>query len=314
MGKYLASRGLQALLVLLGTFTLAFVLLSVLPSDALSIKLSGAGDAALSPDEVARLRAEHGYDDPLVEQYLRQLGGLLGGDLGTSLHTGAPVLSMLGSALPHTAQLAGLALLFGVVAGLLVGSVAAHTRGPWAREALMSLPPLGISFPTFAVGLVLIQVVAFQWQALPSGGTDGFRSLVLPAITLALPVTATVAQVFHRSLREVLEQGYVDTAVAKGAGRARIHLAHATRNAAGPTLTATAVVVGNLLGGAVVTETVFSREGVGRLTADAVTRQDLPVVQGVVLLSALVFVVVNLLVDLAYPLLDRRVTVKEAVR
>ncbi|WP_062205528.1 ABC transporter permease [Streptomyces sp. NBRC 109706] len=314
MGKYLAARALQAVLVLLGTFTLAFVLLSVLPSDALSIKLSGSGDSALNPEEVAALRAEAGYDDPLVVQYVRQLGGLLTGDLGTSLHTGAPVRSMIGSALPHTAQLAALALLFGVSAGLLVGSLAAHARGRWARELLMSLPPLGISFPTFAVGLVLIQVVAFQWRALPSGGTDGFQNLVLPAITLALPVTATVAQIFNRSLREVLEQGYVDTAVAKGAGRLRLHLRHATRNAAGPTLTATAVVVGNLLGGAVVTETVFSREGVGRLTADAVTRQDLPVVQGVVLLSALVFVVVNLLVDLTYPLLDRRVTLTEAIR
>ncbi|WP_052852570.1 ABC transporter permease [Streptomyces avicenniae] len=314
MAKYLASRALQALPVLLGTFTLAFVLLSVLPSDALSIKLSGSGDSALSQEEIARLRAEQGYDDPLPLQYVRQLGGLLTGDMGVSLHTGSPVVSMIGSALPHTARLAVAALLVGVTAGLVIGSLAAHARSRALRELLMSVPPLGISFPTFAVGLVLIQVVSFQWRALPSGGTDGFESLVLPALTLSLPVTATVAQIFARSLREVLDQGYIDTATAKGAGRLRLHLAHAVRNAAGPSLTATGMVIGNLLGGAVVTETVFSREGVGRLTADAVTRQDLPVVQGVVLLSALVFVVVNLLVDLTYPLLDRRVTLTEATR
>lgn len=314
MGRQLLPRLLGAPLVLLGTFTLAFLLLVALPGDALSIRLAAAGESALSPEEIAALRAEQGYDDPLPVRYLRQLGGLLGGDLGVSLHTGAPVTSMIGSALPHTLQLAGLALLLGGAAGLLLGSLAAHARSRALRELLMSLPPLGISVPTFAVGLVLIQVVSFQWRALPSGGTAGFENLVLPALTLALPVTATVAQIFTKSLRRVLAEGYAETAVAKGAGRLRLHLRHSVRNAAGPVLTAAGLVLGNLLAGAVITETVFSREGIGRLTADAVGRQDLPVVQAVVLLSAAVFVLVNLLVDLVHPLLDRRVAQPGGVR
>ncbi|MET1036721.1 MAG: ABC transporter permease, partial [Aeromicrobium sp.] len=151
-------------------------------------------------------------------------------------------------------------------------------------------------------------LVAFQWRLLPSGGNLGVESLILPAITLSLPVAAVVTQIFAKSLDDVLRQDYIDTAVAKGASTVRIHLRHAFRNAIGPTLTMTGIIVGNLLAGTVVAETIFSREGIGRTTVDAVNRQDLPIVQGVVMFSALTFVVVNLLVDLLYPVIDRRIT------
>lgn len=314
MATYLTRRALQALLVLWGAFTVSFLLLYALPSDAISIKLSGAGETSLSREALDAIRADLGYDDPLVVQYLRQLGKIVTGDAGVSLYTGTPVVSMITSALPYTVGISLLALVIGSVAGLVLGSLAAHSRSARLREALLSLPPLGISVPTFAVGLVLIQVVAFRWRLLPSGGSQGFDTMILPAITLALPVMATVTQIFAKSLREVLHQGYIDTATSKGVSRLRLHLRHGVRNAIGPSLTMAAIIVGSLLGGAVITETVFSREGIGRITVDAVTRQDLPVVQGVVLLSALVFVVVNLLVDLTYPLLDRRVVLAKESR
>jgi peptide/nickel transport system permease protein len=173
----------------------------------------------------------------------------------------------------------------------------------------MSLPTLGVSLPTFWVGLMLIQVVSFQWELLPALGNEGVRGLVLPAITLALPTGAVIGQILARSLLATLADPYIETATAKGAGRVRIHLRHALPNAAIPALTMVGVLAGNLLAGSVVIETVFSRSGIGRITVAAVSTQDLPVVQGVVVLGALVFVTANLIVDLLYPLLDPRIVV-----
>lgn len=309
MTRYLLVRLGQSLLVLWGAFTASFALLYALPSDAISIKLSGASDTgAVTPAQIAQIRAEYGFDRPLVVQYLDQLGQVVQGDLGTSLVTGGSVTSTLGSALPQTLQLSGLAIVIGTIVGLLLGSVSGYLRSPRLRELLLSLPPIGTSIPTFTVGLVLIHLVAFQWRLLPSGGNTGLDSLVLPAITLSLPVAAVVTQIFAKSLDGVLRQDYIDTAVAKGASPLRIHLRHAFRNAIAPTLTMTGIIIGNLLAGTVVAETIFSREGIGRTTVDAVNRQDLPIVQGVVMLSALTFVVVNLVVDLLLPVIDRRIT------
>jgi peptide/nickel transport system permease protein len=312
MTRYLLSRLGQSLLVLWGAFTASFVLLYALPSDAISIKLSGASDTgSITPEQLAQIRQDYGFDRPLVVQYVDQLADLVRGDFGTSLTTGATVTSTLGSALPQTLVLSGLAIVVGTLVGLVLGSVSGYLP-PRARELLLSLPPVGVSIPTFTVGLVLIHVVAFQWRLLPSAGNQGFESLVLPSLTLSLPVAAVVTQIFAKSLQGVLRQDYIATAVAKGAGRGRVHLRHAFRNAIGPTLTMTGVVTGNLLAGTVVVETIFSREGIGRTTVDAVNRQDLPVVQGVVLLSALTFILVNLAVDLVYPLIDRRITLVTA--
>lgn len=309
MTRYLLVRLGQSLLVLWGAFTASFLLLYALPSDAITIKLAAADNTgAVTPEMLDQIRMQYGFDRPLIVQYADELWSWLRGDLGNSLLTGQPVLDTVLSAAGQTAAMSGLAITLGVVAGLVAGSLAGHATNPRVRELLLALPPIGVSIPTFTVGLVLIHVVSFQWGLLPSGGNKGFASLVLPAITLSLPVAAVVTQIFAKSLRSVLQEPYIATAVAKGAGRLRIHLRHAFRNAIGPAMTMTGVVVGNLLAGTVVAETVFSREGLGRITYDAVSKQDLPVVQAVVLFSALVFVVVNLIVDLAYPLIDRRIT------
>ena len=235
------------------------------------------------------------------------LGNYLHGDLGRSIQSGAPVTSAIGHALPQTLQLAGLALALAVVCGVALALLAAYTRSRWLRQSLLSLPPLAVSIPSFWVGLMLLQLFSFHWALFPAVGNEGFSSLVLPAITLALPTAAVIAQVLAKSLSTTWQQPYIETARAKGADRLRIVLHHALRNAIIPTLTMVGLIIGSLLAGTVVVETVFSRNGIGRLTATAVTDQDIPLVQGLVMLSAVIFVVVNLAVDLAYPLVDPRI-------
>jgi peptide/nickel transport system permease protein len=177
---------------------------------------------------------------------------------------------------------------------------------------LLSLPGLGVSLPTFWIGLMLVQLLSFRVHLFPAFGNDGLRGLVLPAVTLAVPTGAQLAQVLAKSLSTTLEEPYIQTARAKGAGPLRVHLGHALRNAGLPALTILGLLVGNLLAGSVVVESVFSRDGIGRATVGAVTVQDIPVVQGVVVLGATAFVLANLIVDLVYPLLDPRIVLASA--
>ncbi|MEZ0165285.1 ABC transporter permease [Kineococcus sp. LSe6-4] len=309
MTGYVLRRLGQAVLVLWAAFTVTFVILYLLPSDPVSIMLAGGQGGEQStadPAQVAALRAEHGLDDPLPEQYAHALWRTLHLDLGTSIQNGAPVTTLIGDAVPQTLALAAAASALALLLGVGTALAATAVRRAWLRTTLQALPPLGVSLPTFWVGLLLIQVFSFRVPVFPALGNEGLASLVLPAVTLAVPVSASIAQVLARSLRTALAEPYVETARAKGASRSRLHLRHALRNAAIPTLTLGGVIVGNLLAGAVVVETVFSRVGLGRLTVSAVNGQDIPLVQGLVLLAATVFVVTNLVVDLLHPLVDPR--------
>ncbi|KAA9161060.1 ABC transporter permease [Amycolatopsis acidicola] len=308
MTGYLIRRVLQAVLVLWAAFTLSFVILYLLPGDAVLAKLSGGdGATALTADQVAQARAAYGLDDPWPVQYGKRLLGALHGDFGRSIATGDSATHQVLTALPPTLAAAGLGLLLAVVFGGGLALLGTFTRLRWLGTFLLSLPSLGISLPVFWVGLVLVQVFSFQLRLLPALGNQGFQSLILPAITLALPTGAVIAQVLAKSLRTQLGEPYTEIVQAKGASRARVHFGHALRNAAMPALTLTGVVAGQLLAGSVVTETVFSRDGLGRVTASAVTQQDIPVVQAVIVLAALFFVALNLIVDLVYPLFDPRV-------
>lgn len=311
MGRYLLRRVGLAAGVLWAAFTVSYVVLYLIPGDAVSA-MTAATDVPLSAAEIAVLRAEYGVDEPLLVQYGERLWAALQGDFGSSVKTGRPVTSSILDALPSTALLAGAALLVAVVAGGLLALVATGTEVRWARQLLLALPPLAVSLPTFWVGLVLVQVFSFQLGLFPAVGGTGLNALVLPAVTLALPISAVFAQILAKSLGAALDESYVTTARAKGVGRVAVHLRHALRNAALPALTVLGLLVGNLLAGAVVVETVFARAGIGRLTVQAVTAQDIPVVQGIVVFSAAVFVVVNLLVDLVYPLLDPRIAAAAA--
>ncbi|MFA1545971.1 ABC transporter permease [Actinomadura chokoriensis] len=310
MRRYVVLRLLQAAMVLWAAYTLSFLILDVLPGDPVSaMAVSSADQGVVDPARIEHLKSEYGYDKPLPLRYAGYLGAALHGDFGDSVSTGRPVTSVIADALPQTVQLTGAGLLAGVAAGGGLAMAATCTSARWLRQLLLSLPPLGVSVPTFWAGLMLVEVFSFRARLLPAFGNDGLRGLVLPAVTLAIPTGAIVAQVLSKSLLTVLDEPYVQTARAKGAGRARIHLRHALRNASLPALTVIGLLVGQLIANAVVVETVFSRNGLGRVTAAAVAVQDLPLVQGVVVFASLVFVLVNLIVDLVYPLLDPRIVV-----
>ncbi len=310
MARYLVRRLLQAVAVLWAAYTISFIVLYLLPSDPVSIMANGGqGEQnSVDPAQLAKLRAEYGFDKPLIVQYVDQLGRALRGDFGRSVQNGQPVTTTIRQALPQTLQLAGFALVLAIVVGGGLAFLATYTRRRWLGEALLALPPVGVSLPSFWVGLMLVELLSFHWRLLPALGNAGFSSLVLPAVTMALPTAAVIAQLLAKSLKRTLAEPYVETARAKGLRPITVHLRHAMRNAVLPTLTVSGMVVGHIFAGSVVVETVFSRNGVGRITATAVDFQDIPVVQGVVVLGALVFVAINLAVDLLYPLLDPRIT------
>ncbi|MEU5277036.1 ABC transporter permease [Streptomyces asoensis] len=310
MRLYVVKRLAQALGVLWAAYTVSFLVLDFLPGDPVSAMAgAGADTGQVDPARLAALRHEYGFDKPVLAQYADHLGRAVRGDFGDSVSTGRPVTSTLGVALPQTLQLTGAALLLAVLLGGGLAVAATYTGRRWLRQVLLSLPPLGVSVPTFWVGLVLVELFSFRARLFPAFGNDGLRGLVLPAVTLAIPTGALVAQVLAKSLFTALDQAYVETARAKGAGRLRIHLRHALRNASLPALTVVGLLAGQLIAGSVVVETVFSRDGLGRVTAAAVTVQDIPLVQGVVVFGASIFVAANLVVDLVYPLLDPRIVV-----
>ncbi|QJW37901.1 ABC transporter permease [Cellulosimicrobium protaetiae] len=312
MGRYVLRRAGQGLFVLWAAFTISFFVLYLLPSDPAALMASGGGEAdQVDPALLDALRAQYGLDRPVLVQYGDALWHALRLDFGTSYSSGAPATQLVLQALPETLKLTAAALVLAVVAGAGIAIASTFPRATWLRHALASLPPLGVALPPFWLGLLLLQWLSFQLPVFPAIGNEGAISLVLPAITLAVPASAALAQVLARSLRGTLDEPYVETARAKGASRARVHFGHALRNAAIPALTVLGVLVGGLLGGTVVTETVFSRAGLGRLTVTSVDAQDIPVVQAVVVLSALVFVVVTLVVDLLYPLLDPRIDARQ---
>ncbi|MFJ4616787.1 ABC transporter permease [Streptomyces sp. NPDC088812] len=310
MRRYVIKRLAQAVGVLWAAYTVSFLVLDYLPGDPVTA-MAGAGmdSGQVDPAQLAALRHEYGFDKPVLVQYAEYLGRAVRGNFGDAVSTGRPVTSTLADALPQTLQLTGAALLLAVVLGGGLAVVATYTSRRSLRQLLLSLPPLGVSVPTFWVGLLLVEAFSFRLRWFPAFGNDGPGGLVLPALTLAVPTGAQIAQVLAKSLLTALDQAYVETARAKGAGRWRVHLRHALRNASLPALTVVGLLVGQLIAGSVVVETVFSRDGLGRVTAAAVTAQDIPLVQGVVVFGALIFVATNLVVDLVYPLLDPRIVV-----
>jgi len=297
----------QSILVLWAAFTVSFAILYVLPSDPVSIMLNQGEQGMADPAQLAALRAEYHLDKPLVVQYAIALWHALHLDFGRSIQSGQSVTALLEQALPATAALAATALALGLLLGVTLAVASGFARSTWLRGALLAGPSLGVSLPTFWIGLLLLQGLSFHVHLFPAMGNDGWRALVLPALTLAIPTSAAIAQVLSRSMADVRAQPFVEAIRAKGVGRARLLLLHVLPNAAVPLLTMAGIITGNLLAGSVVTETVFSRDGIGRLAEGAVSVKDIPVVQGVVLLAAAIFVVVNLVVDLLYPLLDPRI-------
>ncbi|MCW2747547.1 MAG: putative ABC-type dipeptide/oligopeptide/nickel transport system, permease component, partial [Nocardioidaceae bacterium] len=255
-----------------------------------------------------------GYDNPVIVQYFHQLFAALHLDFGQSVSRGQSVTSLLAENFPPTLALTTMALFFTVVIGGTLAFVSTYVGWRPLRSFLQRLPAVGVSFPAFWVGLLLIQLFSFSLGWFPATGSEGFSSLVLPALTMALPTAGMLAQVLIRGLEDTLSQAHIATARAKGLSRLAIHTKHALKNASLPALTILGVLVGLTVTNAVVAETVFSRLGIGRLAQQAVLAQDIPLVQGIVVLAAAIFVFVNLAVDLIYPLLDPRVLQHTATR
>lgn len=310
MTRYVLGRIVQAALVLWAAYTVTYLILYLLPGDPLAIMLTASGIEAdaLSPEELAQARAHYGLDRGFLEQYGTGLAGAVQGDFGDSLTKGVPVSQLLAERLPATFLLALAAVALSIVGGVGLAYLAAAT--PWnpVRHVLSRLPAVAFSAPSFWIGLLLIQLFAFTLGWFPATGSDGWQSLVLPAVTLAIPSAAVYAQVLYKTLTAEQQQAYATTAAAKGLSRAEVQWKHVFRNAALPLLTLFGLQVGNTVSGAVIVETVFARVGIGRLAQESVLAQDIPVVLGVVTVSAAAFVIVNLVVDLLYPLLDPRIT------
>lgn len=302
---FVLRRAGQAAIVLIAAFTATFFLLQLLPGDAILIKFSDPS-LGLSPEQLDDIRATYGADVPWGEQYLHAGLGFLAGDFGYSTQYGTPVRTMLAEALPATLLLAALGLLVAVVLAVLIAALSALAPFAWLRDGLRQVPGLFVAVPVFWLGILLIQVFSFGLGWVPIVGADPVSGLILPVLTLAVPISAPLAQVLVRSIDRVQAQPFVTVVRAKGAPPAWVLTRSVARNAAVPTLTIAGVLFGELVGGAVVTETVFGRTGIGRLTEQAVASQDIPVLQGVVLLSALGFVVISFAVDLATPLIDPR--------
>ena len=305
MGRYLIGRVGQAVLVLWAAFTVAFILLQVLPGDAILIKFESA-DMGLSAEQIATIRASYGADSGVLVRYVHAIVNFLTGNLGYSVQAGVPVSEQLTTNLPVTLWLSGFGFVTAVAIAVLLAFAASMTPMARLRAALQTLPSLFISVPTFWLGIVLIQLISFKlrWMSVIAPGE--WEQYLLPTITLAVPISAPLAQILIRSIDEVQTQNFVAVARAKGASRSRVLWRHVARNAILPTLTVAGILLGELLAGAVVTETVFGLNGLGALTRDAVTSQDTSVLQAIVVLSAAAFVVINLIVDLLYPVLDPR--------
>jgi peptide/nickel transport system permease protein len=300
---YVGRRLLAAIPTLWGVATAVFIMARLLPGDPASLRLG----VFANQEQVDILRQQLGLDQPLPVQYLDFLGGLARLDLGTSVKFGDPVAVEIGSRLPYTAELALVALGIAVVLGVAGGTVAALRRNSLVDLAISAVSVLGISMPTYWLGLMLIVVMGVQLRLLPIAGADSPSSVILPGFTLGLVAVGLIARMTRSSLLEVLGQDYVRTARAKGVAPARVVVVHALRNALVPILTAIGLQLGALMGGAVITESVFGWPGVGRLLLDSISARDYPMIQGLVLLFAVTYIVVNLLVDLLYVVVDPRV-------
>ncbi|MBA3517569.1 MAG: ABC transporter permease [Rhizobiales bacterium] len=311
MLSYARTRLLLTIPVLIGVSLLTFLILHLIPGDPARMLLGdmGGGTASgdLSDQAYQNLREELGLNDPLPVQYINYATDALRGDLGRSVQTNRPVRDSITEVLPNTLQLTVVGLGFAILLGGVLGIVATLHRNTWIDSATMLLSLAGLAMPSFWLGFVLIQIFALRLAILPSTGSGGMSSLILPAATLGLVASGVVARLIRSTMLEVLRQDYVTTARAKGLGERVVILRHALRNALIPVVTIVGLQFGALLAGAVIVETVFARQGLGRLAVEAILRRDYPLVQGTILVAAVGYVLVNLIVDLSYAWLDPRI-------
>ncbi|HEX7548378.1 MAG TPA: ABC transporter permease [Candidatus Methylomirabilis sp.] len=303
MVPYILRRIVMLLPVLFGVTLVSFSLLHLVPGDPAEV----LGGQEASKADIDRIRKEYGLDQPLVVQYARFVGNAVRGDLGISIQSRHPVRELLLQRLSFTLQLALASVLVAAALGLLAGIISSTRQYSFFDTASMLGALFGISMPIFWLGLLLILVFAAKLQWLPSGGTGSIRHLIMPAIALGSASAAVIARMTRASMLEVTRQDYIRTARATGYRERVIIFRHALKNAMIPVLTVFGLEFGSMLGGAVLTETVFSLPGIGRLLVEGIFARDYPVVQGAMILVASTFVLVNLLTDVAYAFFDPRI-------
>lgn len=306
MLQILLRRILLLIPMLLGISLITFVMIHLVPGDPVATMM---GTAVSGSAGLQQQRHELGLDLPLPAQYVRFVGDVLHGDLGTSIRSGRPVLSEVGDRLPATLALTLAAMAIAVLLGVGIGTLAAATRSRALAGSVMLVSILGISLPSFWLGLLLLDLFALNLRWFPVLGNTTFRGLVLPAITLGLPAAAVLARVTRAGLVEVLRQDYIRTARAKGLRRSRVVLRHALRNGLIVVLTIAGLQFGGLLAGSIIVESVFTRPGLGSLVVGAIVNSDYPVVQGVVLIFAVIYVLINTALDVLYGVVNPRIRV-----
>ena len=304
MTTYVLRRIVQAVPVLLGISVFTFLMAHLTPGDPVYIF---AGDRPLTEERADQIRHQYGLDKPLWVQYRDYMGDLLRGDLGSGLHSKRPVWDTIQEAMWPTIQLTLAGLVVAVVLGVALGILAAIFHNSWLDTGAMVVALLGVSMPIFYLGLLLLFAFSFNIHLFPATGTGGWKHLVLPAITVGFASSAYIARLVRSSMLEVLRQDYVVTARAKGLREGVVVARHALKNALIPVITFLGIQLAGLLTGAVVTETVFSRPGLGRVAVTAINNRDFPLIQGTVLITAVIYVLVNLVVDLSYAVIDPRI-------
>ncbi len=303
MSKYILRRLLMMIPVLLGVTFLVYFIISLTPGDV-AANILGVG---ATQEAIIELTEEMGLDDPVIVQYGRYMGDLLTGDMGTSYATGKTVSSEIGQRFPNTLILTISAIFLSVLISIPIGVISATRQYSIFDNVGMVIALIGISMPSFWTGLILIIVFSLKLGWFPSGGIDGFSSWILPAFTLAIASTASITRTTRSSMLEVIRQDYINTAKAKGVSRKVVIRKHALKNALIPAITVIGLEFGVLLGGAVLTETVFSIPGIGRLMVESIQRKDTPMVLGCIIIFAVAFSLVNLLIDMLYAYIDPRI-------
>ncbi len=303
MGTFLLRRLLLAIPTLFGVLVVVFALLYIAPGDPVMEMVGERADSAT----IAQLRRQLHLDEPRPEQFAAYASGVLRGDLGTSFITGRPIARDIAERFPKTLELACAAMLLAVVLGISIGVITAAYPGGWLDRLTLAFTYLGISFPVYWVGLILILVFAMILRWLPPSGTGGLAFLILPAFALGTRSIAFLARMTRSAMLEVLGSDYIRTARAKGLPRTAVLARHALRNALIPVVTVIGLDFGSYLTGSILTETVFSWPGLGRYVVNAISKRDLPAIQGSILFLSVVFVVVNIIADLTYAATDPRV-------
>lgn len=306
MGAHVRRQLLSTIPVLFGVSLLIYLMMSWIPGQAPEILALTSGES-VSAEDMARMRSQFGLDQPLPVQYARFVSKAIQGDLGNSIRTNRPVVDIIVDVFPRTFELAVAGTLTGVTLGLTLGVIAGIFRGTWLDTMTMMVALVGWSVPNFWLGIILLLVFAVQLGWLPITGYGGLRLLILPMVTLGLSSAGLIARLVRTEIVEQMAREYVTTARAKGLMETAVILRHVLRNSMISVVTVVGLQFGAMLGGTVIVENVFARPGIGRVAVEALLARDMPVLQGSVLFMAIIFVLTNMLVDIAYGLLDPRI-------